>query len=181
VNPSATLRILGIGLFAVASLWIHHQIKVVMAQGQADDRLGDLVVGSLAPDFTATDLHGEAVSLSQSQGSRIVVLDFWASWCGPCLMAMPSLQAVHDEFGDGVEILAVNVGETPDRAASFVERKGYTFRVVEDQSGDVAKLYNVQGLPTQVVVGRDGVIEHIRVGFNPAKDDLRDVVVGLTQ
>ena len=121
--------ILGI-LFALGSLWIHYQIKVEMPRGGSPDP-GQFQVGNEAPDFSAPDLRGREVVLSELQGHKVVVLDFWATWCGPCLKAMPDLEEVHREFAErGVVVVALNLGEDPERARSFIKRQGYTFRVV---------------------------------------------------
>ena len=75
--------------------------------------------------------------LSHFRDRKVVVLDFWAIWCMPCLMAMPDLQQLHDEIGGRVEVVAVNLGEDPDKVRRFVDRKGYTFTVVEDPDQEV--------------------------------------------
>ena len=88
---------------------------------------------------------------------NVVAADFWATWCGPCLMAMPALQEVYDDFeGRGVEFLAVNFGEDPERARRFIERKNYTFRVVLDPDQAIGKRFGVSAIPVLVVVGVDG-------------------------
>ena len=129
-------------------------------------------MGSESPDFSATDLHGEAVALSEFRDRKVVVMDFWAEWCGPCLMAMPKLQELHDEFeGQPLEILAVNLGETPEQIQSFIARKGYTFRVVPDQFHSIGDRFGVTGIPTMVVVGADGRVKRIRVGYSGGSMD----------
>ena len=102
------------------------------------------------------------VELSEFRDRKVVVADFWAEWCGPCLMAMPGLQELHDEFeGQQLEILAVNLGESPEQIQRFIERKGYTFRVVPDQDHSIGNLFGVTGIPTMVVVGADGRVKRI--------------------
>ena len=84
---------------------------------------------------------------------------------------MPELQKLHEEYwGRGVEILAVNLGEGPKRIREFIERRGYTFRVVEDRNSDIGKIFGVTSIPVQVVVGMDGCVEWIQVGLQ-AKED----------
>ena len=172
-------------LFAMGSAAIHYQVKVEGIGGgsPASGQLGDLREGSEAPDFAATDMQGREIVLSEFRGRKVVVLDFWATWCGPCLLAMPGLQEVHEEFGGrGVEILAVNLGEDPEQVQEFLDRKGYTFPVVADEYFAIGGLFGVTGIPAQVVVNRDGLVESIQVGFGPGmEDDLGQLLERLTQ
>ncbi len=171
-------------LFVLASAWIHNQVKVEMASGWTPtaDQLGNISVGSESPPFSAMDLQGRDVSLSEFRGRKVVVLDFWAMWCGPCLVAMPKLQELHEKFeGGDVEILAVNLGEEPDRIRQFLERKQYTFRVVPDQDQSIGNQFGIRAIPSLVVVGRHGLVEWIQVGSSPtARDKLEAVLEGLT-
>ena len=169
-------------LFVLGSARIQYHVKVEMPRDEGTTTaLGDLRVGSEAPDFSATDLHGQPVVLSEFKDRKVVVADFWAEWCGPCLMAMPGLQELHDEFdGQQLEILAVNLGESPEQIQRFIERKGYTFRVVPDQDHSIGDLFGVTGIPTMVVVGADGRVKRIRVGYGAGSTDrLRDVLQDL--
>ena len=144
--------------------------------------LGDLREGSEAPDFAAADLRGRPLALSQLRG-RVVVLDFWATWCGPCLLAMPGLQEVHEEFGGrGVEVLAVNLGEDPEDVGRFLEENGYTFAVVADEERAIGRLFGVRGIPAQVVLNQKGLVAAVEVGYDPEmKDRLRQLLERLTR
>jgi cytochrome c-type biogenesis protein len=117
-----------------------------------------LNVGQTAPDFTVKQLDGQQVSLSALQG-KIVLLNFWATWCGPCRAEMPSFQALADKYRtQGFEVLAVNYAEQPDAVGAFVREVGFTFRVGLDPSGVINRQYHVGGYPTSYVIGRDGAI-----------------------
>lgn len=169
-------------LFAIFSLWIHHQVKVVWADGDTPAQTGDLEVGDTAPDFSAVDLQDRTVQLADYR-DRVVVLDFWATWCGPCLIAMPDLQQVHEDFAPhGVEILAINQGEDRDRIARFIQRHAYTFRVVRDEASAIGALFGIRGLPAQLVIGTDGRIEWIHLGYSTeAAQTLRQHLERLTR
>ena len=172
-------------LFALGSIKIHHHVKVEMTQvgRAAADRIGDLQLGSESPDFSTTDLQGRQVVLSEFQGRKVVVVDFWATWCAPCLQAMPTLQELYDEFkGREVEILAVNLGEDPKRIQRFMERHSYTFRVVADQDQAIGNRFGISAIPAQLVVNADGRIEWVQVGYQSSREnELRQLLERLTQ
>jgi len=128
-----------------------------------------LPVGSIAPDWTLRTTAGAELSLSDLRDG-IVIMDFWATWCGPCAAVMPTLQQIHEEYGDrGVTVIGVNTWETDD-AAAFMEENGYTYQVVLD--GDsVAEEYLVSAIPTFYVVGPDGAILGAFRGADPANEE----------
>ena len=110
------------------------------------------------PDFTVYDREGNAVKLSDYFG-KPMVLNFWASWCGPCKMEMPDFDAAHRELGEEVQFLMVNMTggrETLDTATAFLDGVGYTFPVVFDLDGDAAATYGVYSLPTTYFIDADG-------------------------
>lgn len=120
--------------------------------------------GAVAFDFTLPDLQGQDVSLSQFRGKR-VVLNFWATWCGPCQFEIPVLARAYKEYRDqGLEIVAVNLREHPDRVTRFVANAGMTFPVLLDANGQVAQSYFIRGIPTSVFVDEEGVIQAVHVG-----------------
>jgi thiol-disulfide isomerase/thioredoxin len=109
-----------------------------------------------APDFTLEDLSGNTFSLSMMRG-RAVLLDFWASWCGPCRAEMPVLERLHRQFAKrGLLVVGVNVDEPRETAARFIEQQGYTFTVLLDRRLEASMLYDARALPTLVLVDAEG-------------------------
>jgi len=120
-------------------------------------------LGKPVPDFTLNTLNGDSVRLSSLRG-KVVLINFWATWCGYCVHEMPDLQALHEMYEGEVVVLAVNVREAPDSVARFIKTNGYSFTVLLDADGKVARAYMVSGLPTTFVVDRKGVLSSSRVG-----------------
>ncbi len=122
------------------------------------------LAGHPAPDFSLTRLDGGALSLTELRG-RPVVLNFWASWCGPCEAEMPELQKAFERYGDkGLVVLGVNQGELAPTVADFTRRLGLTFPIVLDTSLDVSQDYRINSLPTTLFIDRDGVIRDQVIG-----------------
>jgi thiol-disulfide isomerase/thioredoxin len=118
----------------------------------------------LAPDFSVTLLDGSEVSLSDYRG-KVLMLNFWASWCVPCEEEMPLLEAFYQQQNrDRFALLAINEGENQKTASQFVARLGLTFPVGLDEKGDLAEPYNLIGLPITIIIGPDGDIRYNHPG-----------------
>lgn len=115
--------------------------------------------GPAAPDFTLADAHGKKVSLSEFRG-KVVVLNFWATWCGPCEAEMPSLNNLYKEFkSKGLVVIAISVDPTTATVLSFITEKKLAFPVLLDKNKEVYfDNYAVMGLPTTFIIDRNGVL-----------------------
>lgn len=177
-SSSLAIWVLAGILFACGTVWVHYHVKVRMVPGGGGgsvQQAGALAVGEEIPDFVAAELGGTDITLSDFRNREVVMLDFWATWCQPCILGMPSLQAMHEEFDErGLEILAVNLGEDPDTVSEFMEDWAYTFRVVMDPDELVSGKYGVRGIPQLVVVDLDGRVAHIELGYAPDLAEARE-------
>ncbi len=137
------------------------------------------LVGKPAPDFELELLDGKKFHLAESKG-QVVVLDFWATWCGPCIQAMPQVERVTKEFADrGVRLVAVNLQEAPRDIKAMLERHKLDVAVALDRDGVVADKYAATAIPQTVVVDRDGNVSRLFVGGGPGLEaQLRDALTG---
>jgi len=128
--------------------------------------------GNLAPDFQLASLEGQTVSLSDFRGNP-VLLNFWASWCGPCKSEMPYIQRMHEEWsGKGLVILAIDIGESSATVGEFVEKYALSFMVLLDTDQEVALKYNVRSIPTTFFIDKNGKIQDIKIGAFSSKAEI---------
>jgi len=126
-----------------------------------------------APDFTLDSLHGDAVTLSDLKG-QVAVLDFWATWCSPCVEGLDHLQQMHERYNDqGLVVLAINAGEDREEVAEFVADRGYRFIILLDTDGGVSDAYGVQGIPHTIIVDREGKVHYAPGWPDEVEDTLR--------
>lgn len=135
--------------------------------------------GDIAPDFTLSSLQGEKKKLSDFRGKKVIV-NFWATWCGPCEAEMPEMQSYYQKHKDeDFVVLGVNMTDT-EKAKSdvqpFVDKYNVTFPIVLDQEGDVMSTYQVTGFPTSYFINKKGVIEYKLVGA--MNKDMMQKVIG---
>ena len=113
---------------------------------------------TLAPEFELKDPAGKQLSLRELRG-KVVFLNFWATWCAPCIEEMPAMEKLHQELEkDGLVILAVNFQESPERVKEFFTKHNLTFTALLDRDGKVSELYQAWALPVSVVINKDGKI-----------------------
>lgn len=129
------------------------------------------VSGTTAPDFTLKSRSGENLRLEDLRG-EVIMLNFWASWCGPCRQEMPHMDAIEEEFRDyGFRVLAVNVDQNRDDAERFLESVPVDFAILWDHESTVSELYDVQAMPTTVMIDRNGQARHVHHGYQPGYED----------
>ena len=143
------------------------------------------LLGKAAPGFTTQTLGGQPFE-SKSLKGRVVVIDFWASWCKPCLAAMPTIKKVADRFSSkGVVLLPINTGEDIETVKEFLGSAGIKMNVLMDEQGKIADGYLADAIPQTVLIGKSGLVESVHLGFSGEEaleqrltDELEVLVVG---
>lgn len=133
-------------------------------------------IGAQAPGF---ELPGEggAVSLATYRG-KLVYVDFWASWCGPCRKSFPWMSALQQRYGaHGLQVVAINLDTKRDDAAAFLAHTPAGFTVAYDAAGGTARAYGVKGMPSSALIARDGTLLWLHTGFNQADQPVLDAQI----
>ncbi|CDN37105.1 redoxin domain-containing protein [Bacillus thuringiensis] len=152
----------------------HKEQAVKVKQEKSEAAMKEIIarngieIGKSAPDFTLTKLDGTNVKLSDLKGKK-VILNFWATWCGPCQQEMPDMEAFYKEHKENVEILAVNYtpsekGGGEEKVSNFAKEKGITFPILLDKNIDVPTAYKVITIPTSYFIDTKGVIQDKFIG-----------------
>jgi peroxiredoxin len=134
---------------------------------------------NMAPDFKLKSLDGQTITLSALRG-RAVLLNFWATWCGPCRFEMPFLQELYKDSkwqARGLLILAVNLQESDTVVRKFLAENALSFAVLLDTGGEAARLYNVASIPTTYIIGKDGIIKNSRIGAFTNKTQIEQTLL----
>ena len=130
-----------------------------------------LELGDEAPAFSAPGLTGGTVSLASYRG-KVVYLDFWASWCGPCAKSLPALDQLRREFAPGdFQIVAVNLDRNPAVAARFLKQRPVGYPSAIDPKGSLPGAFGVEAMPTSFLIDRDGVVRYVHRGFRETDVD----------
>lgn len=136
-----------------------------------------LELGAPAPDFQLSGLKQESVTLSKLKG-KVVYLDFWASWCGPCRKSFPWMNEMKRKYAaDGLEIVAVNLDQKRTDVEKFLTRLQADFTVVLDAASVSAKAFELKGMPSSVIVDRGGIVRAIHTGFTDAEKPTREAEI----
>lgn len=127
-----------------------------------------------APDFTLPSLDGPNLRLQEQRG-HVVMINFWATWCGPCRVEMPHLSKLYEKYrSSGFTLLAINIDEDPNKAAQLARQLGMRFPVLLDTQKKVSRLYDLGTMPSTVLVDRDGRVRYLHRGYRDGYEDVYD-------
>ncbi len=142
-------------------------ITTVIAYENSTQKSGTKV-GHLAPDFTASDLDGNSFTLSEFRGKKPVYIIFWATWCKACKQEIPNFISLHKEYNDDIEIISINVDslsfwsslkKSNSRVRDYIKTNAIPYRVILDDDKELISQFRVQATPTQILIGKNGIIE----------------------
>ncbi|MDA8353906.1 MAG: TlpA disulfide reductase family protein [Firmicutes bacterium] len=139
---------------------------------------GAIREGSPAPDFTLKTLQGEKVSLSDN-GGKPTIINFWASWCGPCREEMPLLQKAYEQYGDQVNFRLINTGDGKITMDDYLKKQDFTFPILRDESGEVADDYQIINIPQTFIVDEQGQVIK-RVMGTLSEEELMNIMKKIT-
>jgi len=162
-STAAALAVAGLAVFTI---WITWQAKALEFRLRGNNP-GAALTGKPAPEFALPSLDGRTVALADYRG-RKVILSFWASWCGPCRMEAPVLRTFYDRTRKDAdyEVLAISLDDTREAAQTAATELRMPFPVLLDVGSKVASQYLVEGIPTLMVIDRDGKVQYSSVGFD---------------
>ncbi|MBT8083910.1 MAG: TlpA family protein disulfide reductase [Woeseia sp.] len=125
------------------------------------------LTGQTAPDFALASNTGSNLRLSEYRGD-VVMINFWATWCGPCRQEMPLLDDLYGRYERvGFKLLGVNIDDDAGRALKMIDELGVSFPVLFDEAKDVSRLYQVEAMPVTILVDRAGTVRHVHHGYKP--------------
>jgi len=152
-------------VFALLFLGLGIGIAIILENNdKPSDEISQPVINSTAPDFRLKTIQGKNIQLSQLRGS-VVLINFWATWCQPCRLEMPSIQDQYVQYKPELIVLAVNLSEPFDVVNEYVNSLNISFDVLLDPDGSIPKLYNVRGYPTSFFIDSKGIIRIIHIGY----------------
>jgi peroxiredoxin len=144
---------------------------IILAIFAASSLASSTLEGQSAPDFVLKSSAGNNMRLSEYRGD-VVMINFWATWCGPCRQEMPLLDDLYSRYERvGFTLLGVNIDDDSRRAMKMIEELGVNFPVLFDDGKDVSKLYAVEAMPVTVLVDREGTVRHVHHGYKPGYEE----------
>lgn len=159
-------------LLAVGGCGQEKEEKSVQTESAAaeEESLETEDAAELAPDFETVLADGTEVNLSDYRGKK-VLLNFWATWCGYCIMEFPALDRLSQDYADELVVLAIDCGEDEATVQDFLEKNEYSFLVGMDEDYEIQRLYPTNGIPYTVLIGEEGEVLHRTTGIPSREED----------
>ena len=171
-RPRSVLRRRCEALFAIVALGVLAAGCDGGGGGAKSPEGPDPLVGKTAPEFNLPAQMGDKrASLTAAQG-KVVLVDFWATWCGPCKASFPSYEALSKKYGDDLVVIGISEDDDPDGIRDFAKETGATFTLAWDAQKRVAAEYHPESMPTSYLVDKDGVVRFVHGGFREGDDQL---------
>jgi thiol-disulfide isomerase/thioredoxin len=132
------------------------------------------LLGKPAPSFVTVDPDGNTVDLKEHLGKNVIMLDYWATWCGPCIMAMPDIASVANKYKDqGLVFYGVNVGEDPDTVKEFLANMNLDIPIAMDFDRKIQRSFEGKYLPLTILIGKNGTVQAVHLGY---REDLGELL-----
>jgi peroxiredoxin len=146
-------------------------LSTLLAMFAAVSLASSSLEGQAAPDFVLKSASGDNLRLSEHRG-EVVMINFWATWCGPCRQEMPLLDDLYSRYQRvGFSLLGVNIDDDSGKAMKMVQELGVSFPVLFDERKEVSRLYAVEAMPVTVLVDRTGTVRHVHHGYKPGYEE----------
>ncbi len=156
------LRLIALALIVIVTL-------SAAACGEVGEDITPLMPGDEMRDFTVNLLDGSSYKLSE-KNDTVILLNFWATWCGPCVRELPAFDRLCEKYGDDLTLVAVNCGEKKADVEAFMNENGYKFNVALDEDYAVSSMYPSDGIPYTLVIGKDGIVSAVHIGASDADE-----------
>jgi cytochrome c biogenesis protein CcmG, thiol:disulfide interchange protein DsbE len=170
------LSIAALVILATVGLWYFASPADHQNQGATNASETGVTAGKVLPQFTLSDLAGHELTVGRAD--KLIVINFWATWCPPCLAEMPELNRFVDKHQADVAFLAINIQEPVGKVADFMTQNNYKMQVLLDKDGSIAKNFRVSAIPTTIVADKNGVVKYRKSG-GITMSELEGVIKGL--
>jgi thiol-disulfide isomerase/thioredoxin len=131
------------------------------------------LVGTPAPNVASKMLDGSPFNLQDRYAENILMVDFWATWCGPCVVELPILMRIAEHYADrGVTLYGINQGEDVETIQNFLDEQKWNLNVVLDQDGAAGNAFAVEGIPQLVIIDKEGTVQSVHIGYRPNIEDV---------
>ena len=151
--------------FSMTTRWCLPLLLAGALAGAVPSARASVQLASAAPDFTLKSVGGPNLRLQEQRG-QVVMINFWATWCGPCRQEMPHLNRIYDKYRSaGFVLLGVNIDDDPRAAADLAAKLGLRFPVLLDTEKKVSRVYDMSAMPATLLIDRDGRVRHIHRGY----------------